>query len=186
MKLSAKEMTLTGLFTALTAIGAFISLPFGPVPITLQTLFVLLGGVVLGPKLGALSQIVYVILGLVGIPIFTGLSGGLQSIMKPSFGFLLGFIVAAYVVGTIVNFKLEFKRVLFATVVGTMITYLIGLPYMYFIMNRVLNMGLTFYEVFKLGCLMFIPGDVIKLTVASLVGIKLISITRIINSLTER
>ena len=73
MKISAKELSLISMFTALTAIGAFISFPVGPVPITLQSLFVILSGLVLGSKLGALSQLVYILLGLVGIPIFAGL-----------------------------------------------------------------------------------------------------------------
>ncbi len=80
MKISTKEMVLASLFTALTAIGAFLSIPVGSVPITLQSLFVILSGLLLGPKLGALSQLVYVLLGLLGVRIFAGFSGGPQSV----------------------------------------------------------------------------------------------------------
>lgn len=183
MKISIKQMALVSLFTALTAVGAFISIPIGPVPITLQTLFVLLGGVLLGSKLGALSQVVYIILGLIGIPIFSGFSGGIQTILKPSFGFLLGFIFAAYVVGKIVNSNSQlkttnFKTIIVATTIGTLVVYLIGLPYMYFILNNVMNMSLTFTEVVKMGVLLFIPGDLLKILIASLVGAKLLPTIR--------
>lgn len=183
MKISIKDMALVSLFTGLTAIGAFISLPIGPVPITMQTLFVLLGGIILGPKLGALSQIVYIILGLVGVPIFAGFSGGLQTILKPSFGFLLGFIFAAYVVGKLLKDNsnprpLSTKKILVSTIVGTLVIYLIGLPYMYFILNNVMNMGLSVGAVIKMGSLLFLPGDILKIIISTFVGVKLIPIVR--------
>lgn len=172
MKISTKEITLVSSFTALTAIGAFISIPVGPVPITLQTLFVLLAGILLGPKLAAISQLLYVVLGLIGAPIFAGFSGGLQTVLKPSFGFLIGFIVAAYVIGKIKTSN--YKSLVLATFIGSVVIYLIGLPYMYFILNNVMNMHLTFIEVFKMGALLFIPGDIIKMIISVIVGGKLI------------
>jgi len=176
MKINTKKMTLVALFTALTAVGAFISIPVGPVPITMQTLFVLLAGIILGSKLGALSQIVYITLGLIGIPIFAGFNGGLQTILKPSFGFLIGFIVAAYVIGMIST-----RKILVGTIVGTLVIYIIGLPYMYFILNYVMNMGLTFLEVVKMGLLLFIPGDIVKIIIATFVGVRILPIMKNIN-----
>jgi biotin transport system substrate-specific component len=214
MKISIKDMALISLFTGLTAIGAFISLPIGPVPITMQTLFVLLGGIILGPKLGALSQIIYIILGLVGVPIFAGFSGGLQTILKPSFGFLLGFIFAAYVVGKILEDNSQFKKdssqlaygtpklspaehnkltiyssqlekdkkifsigkILSATIVGTLVIYIFGLPYMYFILNNVMNLGLSVGAVIKMGSLLFLPGDIVKIITSTFVGAKILPI----------
>lgn len=184
MKISIKEMSLVGLFTALTAVGAFISLPLGPVPITLQTLFVLLGGLILGPKLASLSQVLYLLIGLAGIPVFSGFTGGLQTILKPSFGFIISFIIASFVVGKVSSLieahdsKTTITRCLIASSLGTIITYLIGLPYMYFIMNYVMNMGLSFYEVLKIGCLLFIPGDILKIIVSAIVGTKLLPIVK--------
>lgn len=171
MKINVREMTSISLFTALTAIGAFISIPVGPVPITLQTLFVLLAGILLGPKLGTISQLLYVLLGLIGIPIFAEFTGGLQSIIKPSFGFLIGFIVAAYIIGKIST--QDYKGIAIATIIGSIVIYLIGLPYMYFILNYVMNMNLTFSEVFKMGAFLFIPGDIIKIIISTIVGEKL-------------
>lgn len=178
MKLSTREMALVAMFTGLTAMGAFISIPIGPVPITLQTLFVILSGLILGPKLGALSQIVYIILGLVGIPIFAGFTGGLQSVMKPSFGFAIGFIFAAYAVGKIVHLeeKVSTRNIWIASLVGTVVIYLFGLPYMYYILNVIMAKGLSFVAIVKMGCLLFLPGDLAKFILASVVAIKTLPI----------
>ncbi len=178
MKLTTKEMTLVSMFTGLTAIGAFISIPLGEVPITLQTLFVILSGLILGPKLGTLSQIIYIILGLVGVPIFAGFSGGLQTVMKPSFGFIIGFIFAAYIVGKIAHSEngASTKNIWIASLVGSIVIYLFGLPYMYYMLNIVMAKGLSFDAIMKMGCLLFLPGDLLKFIVASIVAIKTIPI----------
>jgi biotin transport system substrate-specific component len=178
MKLTTKEMTLVAMFTGLTAMGAFISIPLGEVPITLQTLFVILSGLILGPKLGALSQIVYLALGLVGAPIFAGFSGGFQTIMKPSFGFIIGFIFAAYIIGIIAHSAkgTSAKNIWIASLVGSIVIYLFGLPYMYYILNIVMTKGLSFGDVMKMGMLLFLPGDFVKFVVASIVGIKTLPI----------
>ena len=176
MKISAKEISMISMFTSLTAIGAFISFPLGPVPITLQSLFVILSGIVLGPRLGALSQVVYIMLGLIGIPIFGGFTGGIQSILSPSFGFIIGFIFASFITGLIMESKVikSHKRIWLAAFSGSITIYIFGLPYMYYILNGVLGQNLSFIEVFKLGCLLFLPGDSIKFIIASLVGLKLL------------
>lgn len=172
MKISARNIVLIGLFAALTAVGAFVSIPVGPVPITLQTLFVILGGILLGPKFGALSQIIYILLGLIGLPIFSGFTGGAQIIFKPNFGFIVGFVFAAYIVGKIseVNSK---SRIWLASITGTIVIYLFGLPYMYYVLSNLMGMDLTLYALLKMGLFMFLPGDILKLIVASIVGIKL-------------
>lgn len=180
MRLSTKEITLVAMFTGLTAIGAFISIPLGEVPITMQTLFVILSGLFLGPKLGALSQVVYIVLGLVGIPIFAGFSGGFQTLMKPSFGFIIGFVFAAYMVGKVShsNKNPSHYKIWLGTIAGTVVIYLFGLPYMYYILNIVMAKGLAFDTILKMGCLLFLPGDLIKLVVASIIAVKAIPILR--------
>ena len=170
MKLNIKEMALVASFTALTAIGAFISIPLGPVPITLQSLFVLLSGGLLGARLAALSQILYIILALIGIPIFSGFSGGPEILLKPSFGFAFGFIFAAYIVGKITQDSFSIKRMFLASIIGSIVIYLFGLPYMYYILNFVMGMDLNFAAVFKMACLVFIPSDLAKLVLANIVG----------------
>lgn len=180
MKISIKKMALVSMFTALTAIGAGISIPLGEVPITMQSLFVILSGLLLGPKLGALSQLIYIILGLIGIPIFANFTGGLQAIMKPSFGFLIGFIFAAYAVGSIAHLQNEISniRIWIASIFGTIIIYLFGLPYMYFLLNTVMLKSMSFKTIIEIGCIIFLPGDVLKLIVASLLAIRILPILK--------
>lgn len=186
MKFRVKEMALISTFTALTAVGAFISIPVGPVPITLQTLFVLLSGMLLGPKLGALSQIVYIVLALIGIPIFSGFSGGLQILLKPSFGFSIGFIFAAYIVGKITYDDIKLKsKILVGAIVGSIVIYLFGLPYMYYILNIVMKKSLSFGTVMNMGCLLFIPGDLLKLVLANIISKKALPILNRIYTITS-
>ncbi len=176
MKFSVREMILISIFTGLTAIGAGISIPLGEVPITMQTLFVLLSGFVLGPKLAPISQIIYILLGLIGIPIFANFTGGLQTISKASFGFLIGFIFAAYAVGKISRrgSLISKKRIFVSALAGTLVIYLFGIPYMYFILNIVLSSGLSFSTIIKTGLILFLPGDLLKLATVYLVAIKIL------------
>lgn len=166
MNLSTRDLVITALFTSLTAVGAIISIPIGPISITLQTLFVVLAGLILGPKLGALSQIVYVALGLIGLPVFSGGTGGLGAVVRPSFGFLLGFIVAAYVIGKLTEKNKSLSRIIYSVVVGSFIIYLFGVPYFYFIFTNYLGKSIDFYGALKYACIPFIPGDIIKAIVA--------------------
>src|SRR5665647_1501494 len=130
MKISTKNMILTALFAALTAIGALISIPIGPAPITMQLLFTVMSGIFLGANLGALSQILYVLMGLIGLPVFAGGSGGFSTIFNPTFGYLIGFIIAAYVIGKILERKEKpsFSKILITCLFGTLLIYAIGYP----------------------------------------------------------
>ncbi len=174
MKLSTRDLIITALFTSLTAVGGFISIPLGPVPITLQTLFVVLSGLILGAKLGALSQIVYVILGLIGLPIFSGGTGGLTSIVNPTFGFLISFIVAAYVIGKITEKNKSLSKIIYSVILGSFVIYIIGVPYFYFIFTNFLGKDINFYTALKYACIPFIPGDIIKAIIAIVLANKLI------------
>ena len=166
MKLSTRDLIITALFTSLTVIGGIISIPIGPVPITLQSLFVILSGLILGSKLGALSQIAYVILGLIGLPVFSGGMGGLGSVIRPTFGFLIGYIVAAYLIGKITETNKSLSRIICSVVLGSLIIYVMGVPYFYFIFTHFLGKSINFYAALKYACVPFIPGDIIKATIA--------------------
>lgn len=173
MKLKTRDITRIGMFTALTAIGAFITIPVGPVPITLQSLFVLLSGIVLGSRKAMYSQIAYLLLGLAGLPIFSGFSGGFQHILKPSFGFLIGYIFTAYSIGKITEIKNTTKNLSLAVLIGTIVLYSIGIPYMYYILNIMLAKNLSLMQILNMGMFMFIPGDTLKAVIAVFVGGKL-------------
>ena len=175
---SVRDITQIGIFTALTAVGAFISIPIGPVPITLQTFFVLLSGIILGSKKAMFSQITYLLLGLIGFPIFSGVSGGLQHIFKPSFGFIVGYVTAAYVVGKLTEEKTATRYLWAAVLTGTFIIYAFGLPYMYYILNIMLNNNFSINRIFQLGMFAFIPGDVLKAVIIIFTANRLKAVAR--------
>ena len=102
-------LVLTALFAALTAVGAFFKIPFALAAISLQFLFTAMAGILLGAGYGALSQLVYVLIGLVGVPIFA-LGGGFSYVLQPTFGFLLGLIPSAFVIGKLAKRPLTFFR----------------------------------------------------------------------------
>jgi biotin transport system substrate-specific component len=136
-KLSAFDISLAGMFVALMAIGANITsiVPFmmvGGVPITLQTFFAVLAGAVLGSRLGAISMSVYAALGLVGAPVFAKFGGGFGSLVSPNFGFIVSFILAAYVVGKMLEKKKTLQMFIVASLTGMVINYLFGTNWMYF------------------------------------------------------
>lgn len=160
---NVRDIAQTGIFTALTAMGAFLSIPIGPIPITLQSLFVLLSGIILGSKKAMYSQIAYLFLGLIGFPVFAGFTGGLQSLIKPSFGFLVGYIAAAYTAGKLTEAKqVSLKGLWLAVLAGTLLIYAFGIPYMYYILNIMLSSDLSLLRILQLGMLSFVPGDMLK------------------------
>lgn len=129
-------MILASLFAALMGIGANITslLPFfviAGVPITFQPVVSLLAGTLLGRKYGPLAMTIYLFIGLAGIPVFARFSGGISSILSPTFGFLLAFIFVAWVAGVVTEKSKSFKMLLVASFIGTIIVYIIGTNWMY-------------------------------------------------------
>ena len=159
--MKTRTMILCALFAALTAVGAFFKIPFALAAISLQFLFTAMAGVLLGAGYGALSQAVYVLIGLVGVPIFA-LGGGFSYIFQPTFGFLLGLI------GKLAKRPLTFWRTALSMLAGLAVLYAIGVPYMALIANGYLGKGLTFWQVIRSGMLIYLPGDLLKITVGSL------------------
>ncbi|WNB90830.1 biotin transporter BioY [Bacillus sp. NEB1478] len=131
------DLTLIGMFVSLMAIGANITniFPFmvvGGVPITLQTFFCILAGALLGSRLGAIAMSIYVVVGLVGAPVFAQFKGGFATVVSPTFGFLLSFILVAYVTGLIIEKKDSKNSYILATLVGLVINYVVGTNLMFF------------------------------------------------------
>ena len=166
--MKTRALVFTALFAALTAVGAFLKVPIGPVPITLQFLFTAMAGILLGRRWGALSQLVYVALGLVGLPIFT-MGGGPAYVLQPSFGFLLGLIPCAWIIGFLCRKRSGAPWIALSCLAGLAVLYLIGIPYMALILNVYLGKGLDTAAILKIGMLPFLPGDALKIAVASLV-----------------
>lgn len=154
------ELVLAALFGVFTFLGTYISIPMYPVPITLQTFFVLLCGFYLNPYYSALSMALCLLLRF--------LTSGFSVFVTPSFGFLIAFIVAASFVSSQRQKKhLAFGQVILLLVVAEVVLYLIGLPYMAYVLNVYLGKNLSFFTILKVGMLLFIPGDAIKLLVAA-------------------
>ncbi|PLR78415.1 BioY family transporter [Bacillus sp. V3-13] len=136
-KLTAFDLTLVPLFVALMCIGANITsiVPFmvvGGVPITLQTFFAILSGIILRSRLGAIAMIVYALVGLLGVPVFAKFGGGFSHILSPTFGFIISFIFTAYFAGKIVEKSKTVSTYIIAALVGMMINYAFGTNWMYF------------------------------------------------------
>ena len=167
MKNKTRMMILAALFAALTAVGAFIRFPLGAMSVTLQFMFTAMAGVLLGAKWGAVSQTVYVVLGLVGLPVFT-MGGGIGYVMQPSFGFLLGLIPTAWVIGRLTEKENGHWRIALACLAGLAVLYLIGLPYMYLIMKLYLHKSITVWTAVKAGMLVYLPGDAVKIALTVL------------------
>ncbi|AET66842.1 hypothetical protein Desor_1175 [Desulfosporosinus orientis DSM 765] len=166
---SLRRMVYAAMFGALTAIGSLIVIPLQPLPITLQTLFTGLAGVLLGGTTGALSQVVYVLLGIIGLPVFAGGKAGLGTLMGPSGGYLIGFIVGSFVIGKLMETKNEPGLVWtgFSLVVGNLVIYTLGVVQLSFVAH------LSIAKALMAGVVPFIIGDMLKLITTVLISLKL-------------
>lgn len=171
---------MVSIFAVLTAIGAFIKIPIPYVPFTLQWLFCAISGIVLGAKLGALSQILYVVIGLIGIPIFTE-GGGLYYIFKPTFGYLIGFIVASFVIGKLSSKikKISFIKSLLCILSGLFFVYLFGVLHLYLIYNLYMGDRKTMAWAVFYGFIICVGGDLVISVSAALLSLKLKALNKL-------
>jgi biotin transport system substrate-specific component len=172
------------MFTTLMVVGAYIKIPFFFVPLTLQTFFVLLSGNLLGARFGALSQLIYLILGLAGLPIFA-FGGGLGYIFQPSFGYLMAYPIAAYISGTLIELiyqytkkdlhfiKSFFLKIFFANIIGVLFIFIFGVIYLYCDCNFVIGTKISFDGAFFYGFIIFLPGAILKVILVSIVTIRI-------------
>ncbi|MEA5012014.1 MAG: biotin transporter BioY [Angelakisella sp.] len=178
-KNKTQKLILCSLFVALIAVGAFIRIPIPVVPFTLQFLFTMLAGLLLGGPLGFTSVSVYILMGLLGLPVFAE-GGGFAYVLKPTFGYLIGFAVAAYVTGNIAN-KVShpsFKRLFAATFIGLFIVYLFGMVYYYFISDFYLGNPIGLWPLFLYCFILAVPGDIALCIVGSILGKRLIPLMK--------
>ena len=174
-KMTTKKLILCGLFTALIAVGAFIKIPIPVLPFTLQFLFTMMAGLLLGGEMGAYSVFMYILLGLIGLPIFTE-GGGLGYIFKPTFGYIIGFCIASYVTGKIANEKSNptYTRILIANFIGLAIVYSLGIIYYYIICNFVINTPIGVWPLFLYCFILAVPGDILLCILSALLYKRLI------------
>lgn len=171
--MKTRMLILAALFAALTAVGAFLKIPFLYSSITLQFFFTALAGVLLGARYGAMSQLVYVALGLLGLPIFTS-GSGLGYFLYPTCGFLIGLIPAAWLIGRMTEHSRSTRRIILASLAGLGVLYLIGLPYMALILNVYMGKDLGLWKILMAGMIPFLPGDMVKIAVVALLSPRLL------------
>jgi len=177
MKSDPRDMVLCAMFTALIAVGAFIKIPVGTVPITLQFLFTNLAGLLLGRRRGLISVGVYIVLGLIGLPIFT-LGGGLGYLFQPTFGYILGFALGTWLAGIITEKgKPALKTYLLAGLADFSVVFTMGLAYLYLIMNYYLLSPISISKLLFTGFLVFVPGDIAWVLLSALLAVRLRPIT---------
>ena len=169
-----KQKVFAAMFGALTAIGAYITIPLQPVPITLQDFFTFLAATLLGGYAGALSQVIYILLGIIGLPVFAGGKAGIGVLLGPTGGFLIGFVIGAFVMGKIVEMRKEpgWAWITMASLIGLLIIYTLGAIQLSILAKISLEKALL------VGVLPFIPGDLCKLVLATVVYQKMKTVFR--------
>ncbi|PKM89084.1 MAG: biotin transporter BioY [Firmicutes bacterium HGW-Firmicutes-12] len=175
MKLSTKDMTRVALFSSLICVASLI-LKFGGdllVPFSVLPFMVMLAGGILGPRLAALSVAIYVLIGMLGVPVFAKPPfGGLTYILQPSFGFLPGFILAAFFIGKFLE-KISSEHIIKyigAMLLGIAVIYIVGIPYLYAIVKFYLGKPFSLWKAIQIGMLPFVGLDILKGVLAALLA----------------
>ncbi|OPJ56028.1 biotin transporter BioY [Alkalithermobacter paradoxus] len=161
--MKTKDLILVSLFAAITAIFSQISIPIQPVPITFQVLAVALAGAFLGRKHGFLSQVVYLLLGAIGAPVFAGFKGGFNFLIGPTGGYLFAFPIAAYLIGMLSERK-GIINMFIGMLLGIISIYTLGMLQLKVVLN------LSIQEAFAAGVAPFLVLDIIKMAFASFIA----------------
>ncbi|MCB5755597.1 biotin transporter BioY [Mediterraneibacter faecis] len=174
-KIKTKQMVLIALMTAVTCVLGPLSipLPFSPVPISLTNFAIFLAIFVLGMKNGTISFIIYLLLGAVGVPVFSSFRGGLQVLAGPTGGYLIGFIFLALIMGFALD---HFDRKLVPTIIGMIIGMVVCYAFGTVWLAKLLS--LSFKEGLMMGVIPYLPGDAAKIIIAAIVGPKLYGATQ--------
>lgn len=179
---NTSRMALIGLMTAILCIIApfSIALPFSPVPLSLGTMAIYFCVIVLGMKRGTISVILYVLLGLAGLPVFSGFSGGAGRLLGPTGGYILGYIFMALICGFFIDrFSHNKPACVAGMLLGTAVCYLFGTLWLAY------QTSLTFSQALLSAVVPFLPGDIIKLACAALIGFQIRKRLRLSQNLME-
>jgi biotin transport system substrate-specific component len=171
-RFSTRDLALAAMFAALTAVGALFAIPFfGPIPFTLQVLFVLLAGLVLGPRLAAMSMLAYVCVGLFA-PVYAGGASGLGTLIGPAGGYIWGFVFGAALVGYLAQRSSQprFMGLALAAAAGLIPIYALGATWLAISLQT-----LSFKFVLWGGVLQFLPMDLVKAGLAALAVLALVA-----------
>jgi biotin transport system substrate-specific component len=166
-----RKLVITALFAGLIWIGGVIAIPIGPIPVVLANLFVIAAGLILGPGYGSLAVFIYLLLGALGLPVFSGGRGGLGVFAGPTGGYLVGYLLAAVVAGIIALIPNKFGRMkflyFFAALAAVIAIYIPGLAVLK------ANLDLTWNETLAMGLYPFLLGDILKALVAAAAALAL-------------
>lgn len=158
---SIRRLVFAAMMAALIAVGAYLAIPIGPVPIVLQNLFVLVAGLILGSRWAVISVAVYLLAGACGLPVFASGTGGIGRLIGPTGGYLFGYLGAAYLVGLVAEkARGRVAWEVSGLVVGSLIVYAFGVPWLKFIT------GMAYGKAMAVGCYPFLLGDALKIAVA--------------------
>lgn len=164
--ISSKQMALVGIMAAILCVAGPLSIPIpiSPVPITLTNFIIAMAAIILGGKLACMSTIIYLLLGSIGLPVFSGFGGGIGKLAGPTGGYLIGFIFMALIEGLVAE-KNQNKIILFlAFLIATAVIYLFGTAWL------ALQMHLTFGQALWAGVIPYIPGDLVKIILAIMIA----------------
>ena len=160
-----RTMALIAIMAAITCVLGPLSIPIGPVPISFTNLAIYITVIILGTKNGTISYLIYLLIGLVGLPVFSNFTGGPGKLFGPTGGYLIGFIAMAVITGIFVEkSKGHYVFSIIGMVLGTLVTYLLGTLWLGYQLN------LSFPQALSAGVIPFIPGDLIKILIATFVG----------------
>ena len=165
MKLDTKTMTKIAVMTAVLCILGPLTIPIGPVPISLATLGILLAVYILGPMQGAGAVLLYIFMGAIGLPVFSGFQGGFAKIAGPTGGYILGYFFLALIAGWFIFKYCDIIIMQFIGMfLGTAVLYAFGTIWLAHVT------GMSFPEAFAAGVIPFIPGDVLKMILTVILG----------------
>lgn len=148
------------LFALVVSSQIKLYIPFTPVPITAQTLAVIIGSAWIGNMLAPLAVIVYIALGLIGLPVFAG-GGGIYKLIGPTGGYLLGFVIASWIISKVINKRYSWSLILGVFSIGSILILLLGTIFLSY------YLGISFFHSLNLGFLPFLPGELLKVAVAA-------------------
>ena len=166
-KINTQDLSYAAFFAALTSILSYISIPIGPVPITGQSLAVILAGITLTTKQAALAMGGFILLGLIGLPVFAGGSAGFGVLFGPTGGYIVGYFFGAITI-SLLKKKDNYPRLILAVIIGGFVVlHFLGVIWLSYITETGLK------EAFSMGTLPFIAGDIVKMILAVIIGVKI-------------
>lgn len=178
--MTVKAISRIPLMTALLIVCSWITIPIGPVPFSLQTFAILLIAFISPINIAVGSSLLYLLIGLIGIPVFAGGSGGISSIVMPTFGFVLSFPLVSLLI-SYTRQSYQLRSILSLILLGlaaNIIIYLIGIPYMVWMLKIMAGTTLSINEAIAIGFLPFILGDFIKIVIAAYASRRLIKLIK--------